>query len=649
MIPLTMIHTKTGFRRLAPAVLASLLASGLLLAAVARADAATESPRDVAYPGTIELLVDVSDIDRRVFEVTERLPVTAGALRLLYPRWLPGNHAPSGPIQSLAGLTISAGATRLEWQRDALDMHAFDVVVPSGVTELELRMQFVTPVAADQGRRVVTPDLLSLQWEKALLYPAGHFVRRISVRPTIRLPAGWEYASALEGAKRTGATIEFAVTTLERLVDSPLYAGRYARRIELDTDAKAPVSLQVFADRPELLAAKPEQVDAHRKLVAEAVSLFGSRHYRHYDFLLVLSEHFAGVGLEHQQSSENGVGPGYFTEWDTTAAGRDLLAHEYVHSWNGKFRRPADLWTPSYNVPMRNSLLWMYEGMTEYWGNVLSARSGLWSTEFARDALAQQAATMDRVRDGRAWRNLQDTTNQPIMAYRASVPFQSWQRGTDYYTESVFLWLDVDTRIRALTRERRSLDDFARAFFGVQDGQLDPVTYVFDDLIAALNALAPYDWRGFLRARLDGQGPGAPLEGIARAGWKLVYDDKPSAYTKSADLERKRASFTFSLGISVANEGSRITEVVWGSPAFKAGMATGTTLVAVAGRAYSAERLREAVERARQQPEPIELLIRRDDLYQTVRIDYRDGLRYPRLERIESAPDRLGAILKPRT
>ncbi|MCU0757745.1 MAG: hypothetical protein MUF07_00905 [Steroidobacteraceae bacterium] len=610
------------------------------------------APEDRPYPGTLELEVDLTDLERRVFSVRERIPVAApGPLTLLYPRWLPGNHGPTGSIQSLAGLVVTAAdapARRIDWRRDEYDMFAFHLDVPAGVTALELRFEYVTPVTAEQGRRTVTADLLGLQWEKALLYPAGHYASRITLQPSIRLPTGWEFASAARVAARDGGRVRFEPLSLERLVDSPLFAGRHARRFELDADPRGPVTLNVFADRASQLEATPAQVEAHRRLVAQALALFGTRPFRRYDFLLALSETFGGIGLEHHESSENALGPGYFVDWEGTASGRDLLAHELVHSWNGKSRRPADLWTPGFDVAMRNSLLWVYEGLTEYWGLVLAARSGLWSEAFARDALAHYAASYDTARAGRQWRDLQDTTHQPIMAYRAPLAYPSWQRGTDYYTEGLLLWLDADTRIRELSRERRSLDDFARAFFGGRDGVLGPTTYRFDDVVAGLAAVAAEDWRGFLRSRLDSTSQAGPLGGLARGGWKLVWRDRPSAFTRTLDAGQKRVSATFSLGLSVAREGGRIVDVAWGSPAFAAGIAPGTMLVAVNGRAFDGEELLEGLRQAQRDGQPIELLLRRDDRYSTVKVEWREGPRYPHLERIEGTPDRLAALLRPR-
>ncbi|MGB7904424.1 MAG: hypothetical protein WCF43_07015 [Steroidobacteraceae bacterium] len=608
------------------------------------------APRDVPYPGVIQLHVDATDIDRRVFRVRETLPVTApGRTTLLYPKWLPGNHSTTGPIDKLAGLIVRSDAgERLEWQRDAVEMYAFHVDVPAGVKQLHLEFEFLTPTDTSQWRVVMTPDLLGLQWEKTLLYPAGFYARQVPVTAAVQLPAGWQFASALHGAQRTGDTVRFATVPLETLVDSPLFAGTHYRRVDLDTSAQGPVRLNMFADTQEELQATDAQLDLHRRVVGEAVALFGVRHFREYDFLLAISEHFSGIGLEHHESSENGVGLGYFTDWASRGNGRDLLPHELIHSWNGKFRLPADLWTPSYEVPMGPSLLWVYEGMTEYLGVVLTSRSGLWSPELTRDILARYAANYDLGRAGRQWRNLQDTTQQPIVNYRGRQSYESWQRGKDYYTEGLFVWLDVDTKIRELTRGRRSLDDFARVFCGVEDGRIEPLTYTFEDVVATLNSVTAYDWASMLRARLDGHGPGAPLAGLERSGWRVAFKDEPSPSVKEGDAAEGTQDFLYSLGVNLGKDG-KVGEVFWDSVAFKAGVAPGMTVVAVSGKAYTHGRLKDALNAARAEPgRRTELLVRSADTFRTVSLDYHGGLRYPHLERIEKTPDLLSSILQPR-
>ena len=640
-----MVHTARHVVRFLAALM--LLATHGALAAPERT---IPPPRDEDYPGVVRLQVDASDVERRLVHVEQVLPVAApGPLTLLYPRWLPGNNSTTGPIELFAGLQVATDrGERVDWRRDAETMYAFHVEVPAGTAALHLSFDFISPTAPEQGRQVLTQDVLGLQWEKALLYPAGHAASRITYEPALTLPSGWAYATSLEG-QRQGDTVRFARTSLERLVDSPVYAGRYHQTIELDPNPSAPVRMQVFADRPAELETRPEQVEVHRRMVAEALALFRSRHYRHYDFLLAISNQFSPIGLEHHESSENAVPPGYFIDWIASAPVRDLLAHEFVHSWNGKFRRPAGLLTPSYEVPLQDDLLWIYEGLSEYWGLVLAARSGLWSESYLRDTLAMYAATADRGRPGRAWRNLQDTTHQAVLLYRGTQSYPSWQRAKDYYGEGALLWLDVDTRIRELTRGKRSLDDFAHAFFGIEDGRQEPLGFTFDDVVAALSAIAPSDWAGFLRSRLDSHGPAAPLEGLTRGGWRLAYRDIPGEAVAANDASAKHDAFLFSLGLTIDKTGV-VTEVYWGSPAFKAGIAPRTTVIAVDERAYTARLLRESIRAARFDPaRKIALLVRRGDRYSTIELDYHDGLRYPFLERIDDREDRLGAIATPRT
>ena len=609
--------------------------------------AAIAAPKDVPYLGTIGLEVDTTDITRHIFTVRETIPVRGGEPTvLLFPQWLPGNHSPSGRVDKLAGFTIHAKGERLEWIRDPADVFAFHVAVPAGVTSLDLEFQFASPVDGNEGRVVMTPDMMNLQWNDVVLYPAGYFARQITIEPSVRFPDGWQFASALEAASTVGGLVKFKPVALETLIDSPIFAGHYFKRLDLDPGGPVPVHLNIVADRPDLLEVKPEQLEAHRALVRQAYKLYGSHHYSHYDFLLALSERMGGIGLEHHQSSENGTLPAYFTEWDKNADARDLLPHEYTHSWNGKFRRPADLWTPNYDVSMRDSLLWVYEGQTQYWGFVLGARSGLLSKQQALDAIAATAATYDH-RIGREWRTLEDTTNDPITAGRRALPWRSWERSEDYYSEGELMWLDADTLIREKSEGRKSLDDFAHAFFGIDDGSYIPVTYTFEDVVKALNIVQAHDWAKFLHSRLDGHGPGAPLDGLARGGYKLVYTETPTDYFRGSEARRKVADLTYSLGMVVGNDG-RVNDVLWQGPAFQNRLTVGAQIVAVNGVSYDSDRLKGAVTEAKQASAGIELLVKNADRYGTVRFDYHEGLRYPRLERTQGVPARLDEILTPR-
>lgn len=603
------------------------------------------APQDIDYPGTLRVEIDASDIGRRIFHVRETIPVEGGKkVTLLYPKWLPGSHSPTGRIEAMAGLTIEGNGARLPWRRDPVDVYAFHVDVPAGVTTLDVAFQFLTALEGGQGRVLITQEMMNLQWVSVALYPAGYYTRRIPIDASVKMPEGWQVATALETVKTDGAVTTFKTTTFEELADSPIFAGKYFKRITLGSTGGAPVRLNIVADKPELLESKPEHEAAHRKLVTEAEALFKSHHFDHYDFLLALTDRMGGIGLEHHQSSENGTDAEYFTEWDKKFPGRDLLPHEYAHSWNGKFRRPADLWTPTYAMPMRDSLLWVYEGQTQYWGYVLAARAGLWTKQQALDALAATAAAYDH-RVGRAWKPLADTTNDPIVAQRRSLPWRSWQRSEDYYSEGQLIWLDVDTLIREKSGGRKSLDDFAASFFGVNGASRVPVTYTFEDVVAALNAVQTHDWAGLLKTRLESTAPGAPLDGFPRGGYRLIYDEKPSDWTKGVETESGSVGLTYALGLTIGREG-RISDVLWEGLAFKQGLTPGTQVVAVNNVAYTGERIKSAITEAKKTKAPIELLLKNGDNYRTVRFDYTGGLRYPKLERIAGTPDRLGAILE---
>jgi predicted metalloprotease with PDZ domain len=603
-------------------------------------------PRDVAFPGVISLSVDASDIQRRIIQVRETLPVTdAGEMVLLYPQWLPGTHAPEGAIDRFAGLKITADGKPVAWTRDTVNVFAFHVRPPAGARTLEVEFQFLPPPNDKIGAVTSSASAEMVEWISLVLYPAGYYTRDIPVDAALTLPEDWSFASALERQETRGQVTTFRRTPLNTLGDSPAYAGRWAKTVDLSTPGGPPVRLNLFADRPESLEMKPEQIAPHKALVEQAQKLFGSHHYDHYDFLLSLSDNIAPAGLEHHQSSEDGASPAYFTEWDKRSAERDLLAHEYTHSWNGKFRRPADLWTPNWNTPMRDSLLWVYEGQTEYWGWVLAARSGLFTREQALDELAMTAA--DESGPGRVWRPLQDTTNDEIINPRRPEPWASWQRFEDYYVEGALIWLDADTLIRERSGGKRSLDDFARRFFGVDDGSYVTRTYTFDDVVAALNAVEPYDWATFLRTRLDSAPSSPPLDGFARGGYRLVYDDqRGDLLTSREDLE-KATELTYSVGFTIEKDGT-VAGVLWGGPAFKAGLAQGVKVLAVNGQEFDGDVLKDAIKAAKTSSNPIELIVKDQDRYRVVRIEYHGGLRYPHLVRDPAAPARLDDILTKR-
>ncbi len=610
--------------------------------------AALPVAEDKPYPGVITLKVDATDAVRRIIRVHETIPVSGGKdIVLFYPKWQPGDHTSDGPVDRVSGLAFTVADKDVAWTRDTLDMWSFHLQLPAGARTLDVDFAFLAGGPAAFGGTDFSSSVGVLEWINLAFYPAGYFTRDISIDASMTTPKGWTLATALERASGSGDSAVFKRTTFETLADSPVYTGRYSKSFDLSGPDAAPVRMNVFADRARDLPIKPEQIELHRALVTQAARLFGSHHYDHYDFLVVASEHFSDNGLEHHQSSEDSIRADYFANWDNASFLRDLLAHEYVHSWNGKFRRPADLWTPTYNTPMQDSLLWVYEGQTQYWGKVLAARSGLRTKAQFLDDLAQMAAH-DQALPGRAWRPLQDTTNDEILYFDKSQPWQSWQRRSDYYDEGALIWLDADTLIRELSGGKRSLEDFAKSFFGIDDGRLTPVTYTFEDIVKALNAVQAYDWAHFLRERLDSKGRAAPLDGIGRGGYRLVFSDTPSDVFKSAEALSKSTNLEYSLGLEVGNEGE-LSNVVWGGPAFAAGLSAGIKILAVNGLAFDPDVLKDAVADAKTGSEPIALSIKDGQRYRTVEIGYHGGLRYPHLVRQAGTTARLDEIAKPKT
>ena len=599
------------------------------------------APQDVPYPGTITLDVDATNTEQGIFTARETIPVAkAGHMVLLYPKWLPGNHSPTGQLDKLAGLHIRAGGRELAWTRDPVNVYAFHIDVPQGARRLDIDLQFISATKADQGSIVMTPNILRVQWNSMSLYPAGYFTRQIPVQATVKYPAGFTAYAGLPSTS-TGSTYTYQKTNYEVLVDSPTLAGRYAKSWMLSPR----VFLDTVADTPEQLAATPAQIDAHKRLAEQAVRTFGAQHYDNYHFLHSISDQIGGIGLEHHRSSEDGSRPGYYTEWDANTAARNLLPHEFAHSWDGKFRRGADLWTPNYDVPMRGSLLWVYEGQTQFWGYVLQARSGLVSKQDTLDQYALIAGGYD-LAPARQWRPLVDTTNDPTISQRRPKGWTSWQRSEDYYNEGLMVWMEVDAMLRQKSGGAKSIDDFARAFFGIRDGDWGEVTYTFEDVASTLNTILPYDWAGFLKQRLTETGKPAPVQGFAMNGYKLVYTPEPTKMFTQAEKARG-TDVTYSLGALIDKDGL-VTQTIWNSPAFKAGFKVGTTVLAVNGDAYSGDRLKTAIAAAKGTTQPIQLTIKNGQRVRQVSIPYYDGARYPRLQKVDTGEGGLDRLLAPR-
>jgi predicted metalloprotease with PDZ domain len=608
--------------------------------------AAIPVARDVPYPGTIGLTIDATDTRRGVYKVVETIPVVAGTreLTLLEPLWVPGGHAPRNSLALFAQFRFEADGKPITWQRDPVAVNAIHLPLPEGTQQVTAHFLHTSPLQSSEGRITMTQEMLNLQWEKMSLYPAGYYARQIAIEPQVTVPQGWTVYTALDGMARTGDTVRWSKVDYATLVDSPIFAGRNAKSWDLGQNVK----IDVVADDARNLAIAPEHLESYRRLVTQATTLFGARHFDHYDTLLALTDRMGGIGLEHHRSSENQMEPNAWTDWDDMAWDRNVIPHELVHSWNGKFRRPADLWTPDYQYPMGNTLLWVYEGQTQFWGLVLAARSGVQPKDVVLGAMAGYAARFAEASPGRGWRDVEDTTFDPIVNGREPLPFASLTRGEDYYTEGALVWLEADQVIRQGTRGAKGLDNFAKAFFGKRDGDWGELTYNFDEVVATLNGVYAYDWAKFLRDRLYQSGRSAPLAGIEQAGYHLVWKDKPNPSDAGVAKQRKTLDLTYSLGVTVNAEGEVIAGV-WDSPAFNAGVVKGVKIMAVDGEAYTPEVMKQAITAAKGTTTPIQLLIKRGDHFQTAPVTWNQGMRYPWLERTPGVKDApLDRLLAPR-
>jgi predicted metalloprotease with PDZ domain len=606
---------------------------------------AIPAAQDKAYPGTMMLKVDATDLDRRIFKVEQIIPVAkSGHMVLLLPEWLPGNHAPRGQIEKVAGLVLTAGGKPLEWRRDPFDVYGFHITVPDGAKTVQAKFQFVSATAEDQGRVVITDAMMNLQWQSVSLYPAGWVTNKMPISATVTWPAGWQAATALRPApgSTTSGTVTYQTVDYETLVDSPVFAGKHFAQWDLGNNVK----LNVVADEAKNLAAKPEHIAKHKALVDQAVKLFGTRSWDHYDFLLALTEKMGSIGLEHHRSSENGVNAEYFTDWDSGPGRRNLLPHEITHSWDGKHRRPAGQIVPDFKTRIDNSLLWVYEGQTQFWGYVLGARSGLFTKQETLDALANITANLDN-RAGRQWRHVEDTTYDPIITARRPKGWVSWQRSEDYYNEGLLIWMEADSIIRRQTKNAKGLDNFARAFFGTKDGDWSAKSYNFDELVRTLNAVTPYDWAGFLKNRLYEKASGAPMNGIINGGYRLIYTDEPTPFLKDAEKRSKELNLTYSVGMTI-NKSGKITSVMWDRPAFNAGLAVGMDIVAINGKAYSDDAMKDAIKEAKGTTNPTRLIIKNADRVREVILQYNGGLRYPRFEKTGTGDGSIDVLLAPR-
>ncbi|EGY02446.1 peptidase M61 [Nitrospirillum viridazoti Y2] len=607
------------------------------------------APQDRPFNGAIRLEVDATDTVHRVFTVHETIPVQqAGRMVLLYPEYETGSHAATASIAALAGLTLHVGGQPLAWRRDPLNPYAFEVEVPAGVTAVEADFQFLSPTGPRQGPMRMTPGMVTIAWQTLLLYPAGWFTRDIPVAASLRLPAGMTPATTLAPTRAptsgAGGMLSFATETLEDLVDSPVYAGRHVREVPLSQDKAAPVTLALLAEKAGDLETTPAQIAGLARMVSQTHRLLGAAHYRRYALIVALNDQLPGPGgFEHMESSENATPPDFFQAADGYAIYQDLFAHEFVHSWNGRYRQPAGLWTPTYNQPVDGSLLWVYEGQTEFWGRVLAARAGLRTVAQTLDALAIDAAVAQS-RIGRAWKSLQDSANDPSIAIGRSMVWRDWQRREDYYGEGVLLWLDADSLIRERTGGKRGLDDVARALFGGPAGDRVIRTYGFDDVCAALNSVLPFDWATFLRRRLDAHDDTGLLDGLTRGGYRLVFTDTPTDYFRQTETDGGGIDLSYSIGLVVDAKG-QARAIAWNGPAFRAGLTVGGRLTAVNGQPFSSDRLIEAVRQAA--THPVELRFDSDGAEHTAAVDYHGTLRYPRLERVTGTPDRLTALLRP--
>ncbi len=587
---------------------------------------------------TISVSVDATRTQQKLLHSHLVIPVKPGPLTLYYPKWIPGEHSPGGPIGNLTGLKFEAGGKTIPWERDLLDVFTFHLEIPRGVSHLDANFDYIENDGAS-----ATDKLLVLEWNEVVLYPSDIPAEKLAYQAKLVLPGGWKFGTSLPVENAAANQVLFKPISLDLLVDSPVITGEYYRSIDL-TPAGEPVhhEIDIAADSADALNMSPENQREMTNLVAESGKLFGARHYRDYHFLLALSDHVAHFGLEHHESNNSRLPERTLLLPSSGEMLGGLLAHEFVHSWNGKFRRPADLTVPYYEQPMKTDLLWGYEGLTDYLGPMLAARSGLWTPDLYHEYLASIAAMLGPGRPGRTWRPLLDTAvGEPELGFVRG-GWLNWRRGTDYYDEGDLLWLEVATIIHRESGGRKSIDDFCQEFHGGPNHGPEVKTYTFDDLVKTLNAIAPFDWAGFLHTRLTSTSPDAPVGGIENGGWKVVFNDKPLKLEGHAG----KPGDVYSIGLKIGTDGM-VTDSIVGSPAFEAGISSQMKVIGVNGRLYTPELLSDAISSAKDTSQPITLLVVIDDYFRTCTINYHGGARYPHLVRDDQHPDYLDELIKP--
>jgi len=552
----------------------------------------------------------------------------------------------------MIGLEIKAQGERLVWSRNPLDMNAIRVRVPRGSDHLDVTIE--SGLSTEGGGSTSAPasseHLAVVKWNEFLLLPQGIDADTLSAVATIIVPVGWSIASALDSKPLATGGYEFETTSVAHLVDSPVQLGRYSRRINLrgaEPNPSLQHSISIMADSSAAIVIPDGFEKAYSSLVAEAGTLFGSRPYRHYIWLLTLSHVFSERdGLEHHESSDNRDRADALTEPACCEGLAELLAHEYVHSWNGKYRRPYGLLSPDYQKAMDGSLLWVYEGMTAFWSNVLSARAGLITTEHYREMLAQAAAAFDTETSAR-WRPMADTAVAAQLLYRSTRAWESRRRSTDFYDASVFLWLDVNAEMQARSKGHVTIDDFARRFYGGSSGSPQLKPYAEQDIYDALSAETSNDWRAFIHRHLNSTGSEVLLAALERTGWRLTYSRDENAWVEYLQKDNKSTLRQWSIGVNLDKD-ARITDVIDGRAAARAGASPGMTIVGVNGERYSVEVLDAAIAEAQTTHNSIALLVESNDFFRTLSVAYYDGPRFPHLLRIDGSPDTLLPLLEPR-